>query len=595
MHTPNLSFAKIVATPTDVSWSQAYNAGSLFVVLSLTTPSENDENELINLGKNVINNLEAEFFALETKNLKSIKEALQISIRDIPESVITSLAIAFIKEEILYVLLYGAGCIAMKRTDSFAPILVRKEHINDIKSASGYIKQNDLIILQTDQFTDLVSLEELKESLDLTLPSDIAEALSPRIHNTDKGGAAAVILMITGVPFFTTTETTMNTSKENEESVSESNDIDESEAEQPHKSIFTALKNLSFFQLSMHLKKMHATRIVFHKKKNIKTLILTAVALAIIVFLTVYVYNTIQSKNEQQLEKKFSVIFNDAKSKYATALSIKSVTPDKADELLQKVESDLKTVIPQFNQSPNLNRQLTDLLKQIKEQILPTVQISRLKEESVDIKESPILKAIIDHKSTLSAVEDASNIYLLSPESIITLDKVNGKEKTVIKNENDWKEGIALGTYNGNLYVLDKKDGIVKFVVAENGYGKASYFQDSKPDLSNAVSMSVDGSIWILSANGQIAKYTKGKQEQFLAKLPETLNKPVLIYTTTDVNNLYIIDSGKSTLFQLQKDGTLKSTYTASVLSSTTAFTVSTDEKTVYVLSKDKVYKLNLQ
>ena len=31
----NISFSKIVATPTLNSWSQAYNAGKLFAVLSL--------------------------------------------------------------------------------------------------------------------------------------------------------------------------------------------------------------------------------------------------------------------------------------------------------------------------------------------------------------------------------------------------------------------------------------------------------------------------------------------------------------------------------------------------------------------------------
>ena len=40
MPSPNLSFAKIVATPTDSTWSQAYNAGSLFLAVSLFSEAE---------------------------------------------------------------------------------------------------------------------------------------------------------------------------------------------------------------------------------------------------------------------------------------------------------------------------------------------------------------------------------------------------------------------------------------------------------------------------------------------------------------------------------------------------------------------------
>ena len=42
----SLSFAKLVATPTDITWSQAYNAGNLFVCISLTGNEEERDKEL---------------------------------------------------------------------------------------------------------------------------------------------------------------------------------------------------------------------------------------------------------------------------------------------------------------------------------------------------------------------------------------------------------------------------------------------------------------------------------------------------------------------------------------------------------------------
>ena len=62
----NISFSKIVATPTLNSWSQAYNAGKLFAVLSLEKTKDPSEIESLNmLGKDLLERLEQEFFVIE--------------------------------------------------------------------------------------------------------------------------------------------------------------------------------------------------------------------------------------------------------------------------------------------------------------------------------------------------------------------------------------------------------------------------------------------------------------------------------------------------------------------------------------------------
>ena len=71
----NISVAKIVSTPSQSSWSQAYNAGKLFAVLSLEKEIEEvPEKDYLNiLGKELLETLEQEFFTLEVKDLESIK------------------------------------------------------------------------------------------------------------------------------------------------------------------------------------------------------------------------------------------------------------------------------------------------------------------------------------------------------------------------------------------------------------------------------------------------------------------------------------------------------------------------------------------
>ena len=83
----SLSFAKLVATPTDTAWSQAYNAGNLFVCLSLSIEELDEEISLHALGKDLFNVLQSEFFTLQEKNTESIKSAINTSLESVPQNV----------------------------------------------------------------------------------------------------------------------------------------------------------------------------------------------------------------------------------------------------------------------------------------------------------------------------------------------------------------------------------------------------------------------------------------------------------------------------------------------------------------------------
>src|SRR6185437_2671222 len=111
----SLSFAKLVATPTDTSWSQAYNAGNFFVCLSLIIDEPDEEISLQALGKDLFNVLQSEFFTLPEKNIEHIKKAISTSLESVPQNVTCSLTLAFFKEATLLVFISGSGKIVMKR------------------------------------------------------------------------------------------------------------------------------------------------------------------------------------------------------------------------------------------------------------------------------------------------------------------------------------------------------------------------------------------------------------------------------------------------------------------------------------------------
>lgn len=585
----NLSFAKIAATPTDLSWSQAYNAGNFFVVLSLNNPGLEDESILTSLGKQIIDNLEAEFFGLENKNLETIKQALLASITEVSENTELSLALAYIKDQILYMLLYGAGNIILKRGSEIGSILYRQKKENDILSASGYIKQGDVLVIQTQQFTKLIKKEELDSALELTLPNDIAETLAPHIHNSDEGGASAIIISITGVP--------ASISSPPAESIPEKPELAEEKDSEynnltPNPSISPRKKNkFNFVSLTGISRKLTS---VFKSPRNKKRLLLLITASLIIIFLTATILTSFKKREMEDAKKNFTLVYSDAEEKYKEAIGIKSLNPTLSNEILKNADSIINDNLKRFPKNSEQMVKLLALQKEIRKLLQNPLQGKEIKAVIADKDENPLLSALIDNKDAVSATEDKSFIYLLTEKNIKSIDKNTGDLKELIKNEDDWKNAVSLGTYSGNLYVLDKENGVIKFIVAQNGYGKSDYFTATKPDLTKLVDMTIDGSIWLLSTDSKITKYTRGEKDSFELKGFAGFAKPIQISTNQDINNLYILDTKESRIVQIQKDGVVKTSFLSNILMGATAFTVSTDEKEIFVLSDNKIWKLSL-
>src|SRR6266404_90450 len=146
----SLSFAKLVATPTETAWSQAYNAGNLFVCLSLSLDETDKELSLHALGKDLFNVLQSEFFTLQEKNTPHIKAAIHTSLESVPQNVTCSLTLAFFKDATLLVFIAGSGKIVIKRAENVGTLLVKEDTQDEvITSASGFVQNADTFVLET--------------------------------------------------------------------------------------------------------------------------------------------------------------------------------------------------------------------------------------------------------------------------------------------------------------------------------------------------------------------------------------------------------------------------------------------------------------
>jgi len=192
----NLTFAKIVANPSQYTWSQAYNAGKLFAVLSLETSEEIKEKDYLNvLGKQILDTLEQEFFTLETKDLESIKKAVLETLAKIPQDTNLSFVVGTFVNNVLYAYILGNGKISLKRNHSLGNLLEASDQKTDsFKSASGFLEDGDVILLQTKQFSNVISATTLSEFLDSFSPHEAAENIAPLVHEKEEPGAAAIII-----------------------------------------------------------------------------------------------------------------------------------------------------------------------------------------------------------------------------------------------------------------------------------------------------------------------------------------------------------------------------------------------------------------
>jgi len=590
MSESNLTFAKIVANPTAYSWSQVYSAGKLFAVLSLETQEEIHEKDYLNvLGKEILDTLEQEFFSLETKDLESIKQAVLTTSGKIPQDIACSFTIGSVINNILYVYILGNGRVSLKRQEKLGNLLeVRDQKPDSLKVASGFLEDGDMIVLQTKQFSDIISIGTLTEFMDNLPPAEVAENLAPLIHEKEEAGAAAII-----INYKATIVVNENLEPTIEEETAE--EIEESPFYAP-----TVTNNLNFLNklkqvLSPLLSKIKIPNNLAPNLNHPKKVILTIVVIILIVFVGSINFALNKQQNEKT-QAAFQSVYPQAQKKYSEGQSLIELNQNLARDSFSKAQQILENGKDKLPKNSKEEKQVLSLLSQVNNALNATSGVTTSQAKQVDTNVNPLLLAETKNDG-LYFTEDDSHIYGLTSDQVYSLNTDGSNKKTLIKNSSDWQKAGGLSTYFGNIYILDKKQNqILKFVQTDSGFSKTNYFSSSSPDLSKAISMAIDSSIYVLSTEGTVAKYTKGNAENFsLIGIDKPLLNPTGIFTTIGDDNLYILDNGNSRIVVFDKTGNYKNQYQATIIKGAKDFEVLEKDKKIYVLSNGKIYEIDLK
>jgi len=426
----DITFSKIVATPTQKTWSQAYNAGKLFIVVSLEKTEGIPESESLNiLGKDLLERLEKEFFAIENKNLESIKTAISTVFLQEPEGVKVSLALGTIINNVLYLFGLGNAKVLVKR-DADIGLVLDSESADptEIASSSGFLEAKDLIILATEAFSQIITKDDLMHSLADNDPTQITESLAPKIHESQNGKVSAIIIKYQK-QLVDETAGDIKIEKELEEI-----QIDEKTMKKALSSPLTQCFN--FFNLK--LKKLNF-KIQFRKK------IFLALIVVIAAILIYSVFASIQEQKNAKMKALFAQVYPEALKKYDEGESLVKLNKNFARDSFLAAEKILQDNKSDFTTNSKELTQIQDLLKKVEDGLNQT---------------SPIDKSGVDRSKVSILVENGSGVEGVAGKAAGVL-KALGYEKVETGNADNYDyEGVTIETKTGQdkLANLLKKD-----------------------------------------------------------------------------------------------------------------------------------------
>lgn len=199
---------------------------------------------------------------------------------------------------------------------------------------------------------------------------------------------------------------------------------------------------------------------------------------------------------------------------------------------------------------------------------------------------------------TATRISDAEIIFFSQSNAAFRLNPVNDSLQNLNLNINDNADVTDTSSYLGRLYVLDKQNSrIYRYSPTATGYGSATdWIGQAGPDLGNATSLAIDGSVYVLLDNGQIIKMQSGQVVDFTASsIDPPLENPTKIKTSENSNFLYVLDKPTRRIIVIDKEGNLINQYTSEKFTDLKDFAINEPTQELYILNGTTVYGVPME
>ena len=158
--------------------------------------------------------------------------------------------------------------------------------------------------------------------------------------------------------------------------------------------------------------------------------------------------------------------------------------------------------------------------------------------------------AVVNRALGVLVIDNRHNVFTLQPDQSPRLLSIVGTDQ--------WKKPVAFSHYGNNLYVLDPgANKIFKYQATAGGFEVAPYsYVDPREgiDLSQAVSLAIDGDVYVLLADGTVIRLRGGRKESFTINgLEGEAFKPTRILTSAGTESLYLVDASNRRIMEIDK------------------------------------------
>lgn len=610
----NILLSKIVANASEKSWAKAYSTLNLYIILSIDAQTTGEET-IASQGKEILERLQREFFALDQKDLKSIKTAVENAVGAINDSLEYSVAVATIINNILYIITASSAAVVIKRKGNLG-IVARGEE-GKIISFSGILEDHDTVIIGTAEFFKKVPVGLLKSLLSAETVTLQAENIAPIIHGNSCGTEAAMILQFRR-PL---DDSPVHKKSEHKEDggILAPDTVENTKEKRSLELPLFAIPRIPISVSRETLQKL--------LKNKVALIGIGIIVLVLILALSLFAEKkkTITAANQTLLES----ILTPAQKKYDDAIALMSLNKSLAIDELAQVKQSLQKDRNQFAQGSAGQKKVDILIAKIDSALgQGPNSASPLKNQKILIdgtrdKDLKQLAAVTYKGQALSVVDLSSGIVAIVPkddgniQTKISTDAKNPKFITgdkgvvyIIGQDATYKVDIGakktaklfdisgfsniagVDTFLGNLYILNRSDKNITKYLAGSSNG-APYLPDGA--IANTpLSLSIDSSIWVAEEGGVIQKFTKGKPDSLTLKgVSKPLGNNLLIYTDVDYANVYILDGGSARIVSIDKTGVFSAEYSNKIFQNAASFAVDEVSRRIFVISSNKLYSFD--
>lgn len=319
---------------------------------------------------------------------------------------------------------------------------------------------------------------------------------------------------------------------------------------------------------------------------------------------------TIQAIEDKKTAAEASAIYNDKAKAIALLEEAKTMAealPDEAGEkrakrtaLLEAIQASRENLRGVTNVKPTLLATLPESSKatslaKIGNTLIAygpeskELQIVDLSSKAVNTKP---LGSVEGLKKNYTPKEETNVVFIAKNGKFASYDKASGATSFIeIAGGALEKNPTDVVVYNQRLYVLDAETNqIYRHNKTQTGYDKGSAWIKSTSDISKATSMTVDGDIFVMDSTGNIHKFVGGNEQAFTPKdIDPPLSGEGIMWTYTDLPNLYILDTKESRVVILDKNGAMKAQYVSDAWRNPTGMVVDEAKKTIYVLEGNTI------